>query len=76
MGRSPFEILMGYSPRAEIFNVTLSIPTVSLRLRDWKRAREEVQRLMIKAQKKWTKGKELIQRYKTGDQVWLDGRNL
>ena len=75
-GRSPFEILMGYSPRAEIFNVTLSIPTVALRLRDWKRAREEVQRLMIKAQKKWTKGKELIQRYKTGDQVWLDRRNL
>ena len=75
-GRSPFEILMGYSPRAEIFNVTLSIPTVALRLRDWKRAREEVQRLMIKAQKKWTKGKELIQRYKTGDQVWLDGCNL
>ena len=31
---------------------------------------------MIKAQKKWTKGKELEQRYKTGDQVWLEGRNL
>ena len=75
-GCSPFEILMGYSPRAEIFDVTSSIPTVALRLRDWKRAREEAQRLMIKAQKKWTKGKELIQRYKTGDQVWLEGCNL
>ena len=31
---------------------------------------------MIKAQKKWTKGKELEQRYKTGDLVWLEGRNL
>ena len=67
---------MGYSPRAEIFDVTSSIPTVALRLRDWKRAREEAQRLMIKAQKKWTKGKELMQRYKTGDQVWLEGCNL
>ena len=31
---------------------------------------------MIKAQKKWTKGKGLEQRYKTGDQVWLEGHNL
>ena len=67
---------MGYSLRAEIFDVTSSIPTVALRLRDWKRAREEAQRLMIKAQKKRTKGKEPVQRYKTGDQVWLEGCNL
>ena len=67
---------MGYSPRAEIFDVTLSIPTVALWLRDWKKAREDAQKLMIKAQKKWTKGKVLEQRYKTGDQVWLEGRNL
>ena len=75
-GQSPFEILMGYSPRAEIFDVTSSIPTVALRLRDWKKAREDAQKLMIKVQKKWTKGKELEQRYKTGDLVWLEGRNL
>ena len=67
---------MGYSPRAEIFDVTSSIPTVALQLRDWKKAREDAQKLMIKAQKKWTKGKELEQRYKTGDQVWLEGHNL
>ena len=29
-GQSPFEILMGYSPRAEIFDVTSSIPTIGL----------------------------------------------
>ena len=75
-GHSPFEILMGYSPRVEIFDVTSSIPTVVLKLRDWKKAREDAQRLMIKAQKKWTKGKELTQRYKTGDRVWLEGHNL
>ena len=75
-GQSPFEILMGYSPRAEIFDVTSSIPTVALRLKEWKKAREDTQKLMIKAQKKWTKGKELEQRYKTGDLVWLEGRNL
>ena len=75
-GQSPFEILMGYSPRAEIFDVTLSIPTVALCLRDWKKAREDTQKLMIKAQKKWTKGKTPEQRYKQGNQVWLEGRNL
>ena len=31
---------------------------------------------MIKVQKKWTKGRELEQRYKIGDLVWLEGRNL
>ena len=75
-GQSPFEVLMGYSPRAEIFDVTSSIPTVALRLRDWKNAREEAQKLMIKAQKKWAKGKVPEQRYQAGDQVWLEGRNL
>ena len=75
-GQSPFEILMGYSPRAEIFDVTSSIPTVALRLRDWKKAREDAQKLMIKGQKRWTKGKKLEQRYKADDLVWLEGRNL
>ena len=75
-GQSPFEVLMGYSPRAEIFDVTSSIPMVALRLRDWKKAREDAQKLMIKVQKKWTKGKTPEQRYKQGDQVWLEGHNL
>ena len=75
-GKSPIEVLMGYNPRAEIFDVTSSIPTVALRLRDWKKAREDAQKLMIKAQKKWTKGKTPEQKYRTGDQVWLEGRNL
>ena len=67
---------MGYSPRVEIFDVTSSIPTIALQLRDWKNAREEAQKLMIKAQKKWAKGKTPEQRYQAGDQVWLEGRNL
>ena len=75
-GQSPFEVLMGYSPRAEIFDVTSSIPTVALQLRDWKNAREQAQKLMIKAQKRWAKGKTLEQRYLAGDQVWLEGHNL
>ena len=76
MGQTPFKVLMGYTPRAEIFDVTSSIPTAALRLRDWKTAREEAQRLMIKAQKKWAQRKTLEQTFKIGDQVWLEGQNL
>ena len=75
-GQTPFEVLMGYTPRAEIFDVTSSIPTVALRLRDWKKAREEAQRLMIKAQKKWSQRKTLDRTFKIGDRVWLEGQNL
>ena len=50
---------MGYTPRADIFDMTSSIPTVALRLRDWKKAREEAQQLIIKAQKKWSQRKTL-----------------
>ena len=75
-GQTPFEVLMGYTPRAEIFDVTSSIPTVVLCLRDWKKAREEAQRLMIKAQKKWSQRKTLDRTFKIGDRVWLEGQNL
>ena len=75
MGQTPYEVLMGYTPRAEIFDVTSSVPTVALHLQDWKRAREEVQKLMIKAQKKWVQ-KTLECMFKEGDWVWLEGHNL
>ena len=75
-GQTPFEVLMGYTPRAEIFDVTSSIPTVVLHLRDWKEAREGAQRLMIKAQKKWAQRRTLERTFKIGDRVWLEGRNL
>ena len=75
-GQTPFKVLMGYTPRVEIFDVTSSIPTAALCLRDWKTAREEAQRLMIKAQKKWAQRKTLEQTFKIGDQVWLEGQNL
>ena len=58
------------------FDITSSIPMVALRLRDWKKAREEAQRLMIKAQKKWSQRKTLDWTFKIGDKVWLEGRNL
>ena len=55
--QTPFEALMGYTPRADIFDVTSSIPTIALCLRDWKKAREDAQRLMIKPKRNGLKEK-------------------
>jgi hypothetical protein len=46
-----------------------------MRLEQLKQAREEAQRLMIKAQQSWVKHHDMP-KYKEGDQVWLEGKNL
>ena len=67
---------MGYTPRAEIFNVTSSIPTVALRMEIWKKARRIADEMIIKAQKRWAQSKNPPRTYQDGDLVWLEGRNL
>ena len=49
--QTPFKALMGYTPRAEIFDVTSSIPTVVLCTEIWKKARRVADEMIIKAQK-------------------------
>ena len=67
---------MGYTPRAEIFDVTTSIPTVVLRMEIWKKARRIADEMIIKAQKRWAQSKNPPRTYQDGDLVWLEGRNL
>ena len=67
---------MGYTPRAEIFDVTTSIPTVALRMEIWKKARRIADEMIIKAQKRWAQSKNPPRTYQDGDLVWLEGRNL
>ena len=74
--QTPFEALMGYTPRAEIFDVTTSIPTVALRIDIWKKARRIADEMIIKAQKRWAKSRNPPKTYQDGDLVWLEGRNL
>ena len=50
-GQTPFETLMGYKPRAEIFDIPSSIPTVELRADIWRKVRGNTDKLIIKAQK-------------------------
>ena len=73
--KSPFFLLMGYDPRADWRNATSPLPQVTLRLEQLKEARDQAQMLMIKAQKSWVKHKD-TPKYKEGDLVWLEGRNL
>jgi len=73
--KSPFELLMGYNPRADWIDRPSPIPQVALRLQQFREARAQAQELMIRAQNLWVKHKN-TPRYQIGDLVWLEGRHL
>jgi hypothetical protein len=73
--KSPFFLLMGYNPRADWIHATSPIPRVTLRLEQLKEARIQARNAMIKAQQSWVKHRD-TPKYKEGDQVWLEGKNL
>jgi hypothetical protein len=66
---------MGFNPRADWVHTTSLIPRVTLQLEQLKDARNQAQRHMIKAQQSWVKHHD-TPKYKEGDQVWLEGKNL
>jgi hypothetical protein len=66
---------MGYNPRADWIHATSPIPRVTLRLEQLKEARIQARDAMIKAQQSWVKHRD-TPKYKEGDQVWLEGKNL
>jgi hypothetical protein len=55
---SPFKMLMGYEPQAEISNTPTSIPILELCRETWKRAREEAEKHIIQAQQRWAQSKK------------------
>jgi hypothetical protein len=73
--KSLFFLLMGYNPRADWILTNSPLPQVTLQLEQLKQAREMAQQLMIKAQQSWVKHCDMP-KYKEGDQVWLEGKNL
>jgi hypothetical protein len=74
--QTPFSILMGYEPRANISDEPTSIPMLELRREVWKRAREDAHKFILQAQARWAQSKKEGRTFKEGDQVWLEGRNL
>jgi hypothetical protein len=75
MQKSPFFLLMGYNPCADWTLASSPLPQVTLCLEQLKQARDTAQQLMIKAQQSWVKHCD-TPKYKEGDQVWLEGKNL
>jgi hypothetical protein len=73
--KSPFFLLMGFNPRTDWIHATSPIPKVTLRLEQLKEARIQARDAMIKAQQSWVKHRDMP-KYKEGDQVWLEGKNL
>ena len=74
-GKSPFFLLMGYNPCADWKHATSPLPQVMLCLDQFKEAQAQAQNLMIKAQKSWVKHRDRP-KYKEGNLVWLEGKNL
>jgi transposase InsO family protein len=72
---SPFHILMGYHPRADYSGTPSTIPRITTRLEQYNEARRRAQDLMRRAQQSWVRHRD-TPKYKTGDQVWLEGRHL
>jgi hypothetical protein len=72
---SPFQVLMGYHPRADYSGTPSTIPRVTTRLEQYNEARRKVQDLMRQAQQSWVRHRD-TPKYKEGDQVWLEGRHL
>jgi hypothetical protein len=66
---------MGFNPRADWVHATSPIPKVTLCLEQLKEARVQARNAMIKAQQSWVKHHD-IPKYKEGDLVWLEGKNL
>jgi hypothetical protein len=73
--KSPFFLLMGFNLRADWIHATSPIPRVNLHLEQLKEAQVQAHDAMIKAQQSWVKHRD-IPKYKEGDQVWLEGKNL
>ena len=73
--KSLFFLLMGYNPCADWKHATSPLPQVTLHVDQFKEAQAQAQNLVIKAQKSWVKRKDMP-KYKEGDLVWLEGKNL
>ena len=72
---TPFFLLMGYHPCADGHDVVSTSPLVEQRLDHLLQIRREAQAYMTRVQHLWIKHKDMP-KYKEGDKVWLEGRNL
>ena len=71
----PFEVWMGYVPRAHQPDRLSNMPELERKKQILKEVRETAREAMARAQEKWIKPTR-YKPYQVGEKVWLEGRNL
>ena len=71
----PFEVWMGYVPRAHQPDRLSNMPELERKKQNLKEVRETAQEAMARAQEKWIKPTR-YKPYQIGEKVWLEGKNL
>ena len=77
--KSPFDLIMGYTPTLEWSSEPSPVPSVTARLSELEKIRDEALRnieRVQKAMKTGNSGNKKFRPYKEGDQVWIEGTNL
>jgi hypothetical protein len=77
--KSPYDLIMGYTPKVEWVEGPNHLPTVKMRITELDKIRDGVLEQIARAQKVMkmrNPGNKRFQPYMEGDQVWLEGTNL
>jgi hypothetical protein len=77
--KSPYDLIMGYTPKVEWVEGPNHLPTVKMRITELDKIRDNALEQIARAQKAMkmqNPGNKRFQPYKEGDQVWLEGTNL
>src|SRR6202167_1221843 len=74
--KTPFDLLMGHTPRIHQITRTSNVPSVEERLQHIKEARQQAQESIKRAQELITKTPTRFVPYCVGDRVWLEAKNL
>ncbi len=78
MKKTPFDLIMGFTPRTDWLGIS-NVPTVTNRLEEMEQARNRVLAEMGRAQKTMAlknQGNRRFKPYNKGDQVWVEGTNI
>jgi hypothetical protein len=76
MKKSPFDLLIGYTPTVHQPTRTTDILMLNQRLDSIKETRQAVQEAQRKVQESWIKHRPRFKPFSIGEQVWLEGTNL
>jgi hypothetical protein len=76
MKKTPFDLLIGYTPSVHQPTRNMNILTLEQQLSSITEARKAAQEVQRKAQETWVKDRPCFKPFALGDQVWLEGTNL